>query len=162
MAVYTARTIADNETVSIKESIQVFIDYMNQKAVSLGAVDSNFKTPDGYDTKGQYTTAQDIAYIAKACLAKNELLKIMSSYIISDTWLSGQEVTYYNTNELINSGSPYYNENVIGLKTGKSDKAGSCLVSAIEVDGKRFICVVMGSSDNGRWIDSLNFFSQIQ
>lgn len=162
LAVFTGRKICRDDSISINKALKYFTDAMNKKARNIGAVNSNFISPDGYDAEGQYSTAYDLACIAKAFIDSSTLKKIAGSYRISDVWLSGQEVTYYNTNELINPGSPYYYKYAIGLKTGNSGSAGSCLVSCAFIDNDLYICVIMGSTDEGRWQDSLKLYHAIQ
>ena len=161
LAVFSGRKMCEDEEASIDEALETFIFAMNAKADELGAVDSWFVTPDGYDTKGQYTTAHDLACIARGFLRSDLLLEIAGSRSISDTWLSGQNVTYDNTNELIDPESQYYYEYATGLKTGKSEAAGSCLVSSAQIGNKRYLCVVMGSTEEGRWTDSLKLYRSI-
>lgn len=162
LGVFTGRKIAGDENLSINEALTVFMAAMNKKAISVGAKNSNFIRPDGYDSKNQYTTAEDLAFIAKEFLDCRKLKSIAGSYSISDKWISGQNVTYHNTNELINPESPYYYEPAIGLKTGKSESAGCCLVSAAKVQGDIYIGVVMGSTEEGRWKDSLGLYNEIE
>jgi D-alanyl-D-alanine carboxypeptidase len=158
LAVFTGRKISGDDHISIDKALRVFIREMNKKAAKIGADDSNFVSPDGYDATGQYTTAHDLACIAKAFSSSSTLLDISSTYRISDVWVSDQEVTYYNSNELINPASPYYYKYATGIKTGTSSDAGCCLVSAAKINGALYLCVVMGSSENGRWTDSLELY----
>jgi len=162
LAVYAGRKICGDENASIEESLAVFVEAMNQKAAEVGAADSNFTSPDGYDSSDQYTTAHDLACIAREFLESRILREIAESYRIADTWLSGHEVTYTNTNELINPDSQYYYEYAVGLKTGKSVAAGCCLVSAAYIDDELYLCVVMGSTEEGRWTDSLALYHAIK
>ncbi|MEL7655260.1 MAG: serine hydrolase, partial [Bacillota bacterium] len=162
LAVYAGRKICGDDNASIEEALAVFVEAMNEKAAEAGAADSNFTSPDGYDSSDQYTTARDLACIAKGFWETSILRDITGSFSISDTWLSGQKVTYYNTNELINPGSQYYYEYAAGLKTGKSVAAGCCLVSAAYIKNKLYLCVVMGSTDEGRWADSLALYNAIK
>lgn len=161
LAVNAGKIIAGDDSISAKQAIQVFVDAMNDKAKEAGAASSNFLTPDGYDAHGQYTTAFDLAQIAKVCLDNDALFEIMSSYKIHDIWVGGREVTYRNTNDLLNPNSQYYYSNAIGLKTGTTGDAGSCLISAATINGQTYICVVMGSSAGVRFSDSLTVFSAI-
>jgi len=162
LAVYAGRKICGDENASIEEALAVFVETMNKKAAEVGAADSNFTSPDGYDASGQYTTAHDLACIAKGFWESSLLRDIAGSYRIADTWLSGQEVTYNNTNELINPDSQYYYEYATGLKTGKSVAAGCCLVSAAYIGDELYLCVVMGSTEEGRWTDSLALYHAIK
>jgi D-alanyl-D-alanine carboxypeptidase/glycopeptide antibiotics resistance protein len=162
LAAHTGRKICGDERISADKAITTFMTAMNKKAVDIGAVHSNFVSPDGYDAVGQYTTAYDLALIAKAFMDSDVLKEIAGSYRISDIWLTGQEVTYYNTNELINPEGPYFYEAAAGLKTGNSESAGSCLVSCAYIADELYICVVMGSTEEGRWRDSLALYHAIR
>lgn len=162
LAVYAGRKICGDDNASIEEALAVFVEAMNKKAAEVGAANSNFASPDGYDSKDQYTTAHDLACIAKEFWESSILRDIAKSYSIADTWLSGQKVTYNNTNELINPDSQYYYECAAGLKTGKSVAAGCCLVSAAYIDDGLYLCVVMGSTEEGRWTDTLTLFHAIK
>lgn len=162
LAVYTGRQICNDANASVEKALSAFMGAMNQKAATIGAVHSYFVNPDGYDADGQYTTAQDLAFIAKAFLETDILQDIAKSHRISNIWLSGQDVTYHNTNELINPESAYYYQYASGLKTGMSKEAGYCLVSCATIHGKLYICVIMGSTEQGRWRDSLALFRAIE
>lgn len=162
LGVFAGRKIAGDANASIDEALAAFMAAMNKKAQSIGAKNSNFIRPDGYDAENQYTTAEDLGYIAREFLDCKKLKQIAETYTITDHWISGQNVTYCNTNELINPESPYYYEPAIGLKTGKSEAAGCCLVSAAKVQGEIYIGVVMGSTEQGRWEDSLALYNKME
>jgi D-alanyl-D-alanine carboxypeptidase (penicillin-binding protein 5/6) len=89
---------------------------------------------------------------------KRPAFRIVSRRRISDVWLGGREVTYYSTNELLNPEGAYYYENATGIKTGSNGQAGQCLVSSAEMDGALYVCVVMGSTEEARWTDSIALF----
>lgn len=94
---------------------------------------------------------------------KSKLLSsIVSKYKLNDEYPNGSQVKYENTNELINPYSEYYYSDIKGLKTGSSLNAGKCVVSAADIDNKTYICVVMGSTDKGRWMDSLCLYQSIK
>ncbi len=162
LAVFTGRKICGDEDASIDKALDAFVKAMNKKAAETGALDSNFVSPDGYDSEGQYTTAYDLARIAKSFLESALLKEIAGQYRISDRWAGGHEVTYYNTNELLNPQSPYYFKFAEGLKTGTSEKAGACLISCADIEGELYVCVVMGSTDKGRWEDSLALYQAVR
>ena len=162
IAVHTGRKIEQDVSLPIEDAVSSFTEAMNKKARKIGAASSNFVRPDGYDAEGQYTTCEDLAKIAANCLENATLAEIMGTFRISDTWADGREVTYNNTNELLNPESPYYYPNAVGLKTGNSGQAGSCLVSASVIQGETYICVIMGDSSDTRWQDSLSVFHQIE
>lgn len=162
LAVNTGKKIAGDQGLSNAQSIGVFMDKVNQKAKLLGAENSNFVVPDGYDADGQYTTAYDLAVIAKACLDDPCISEIVASYSSNERWLNGREVTYNNTNKLLNPNSQYYRPEVIGLKTGTSSLGGACIVSAAVINGNTYICAVMGSTGNGRFQDSIDILDAIK
>jgi len=162
LSVYTGRKISANSDMSIQDAIATFIAAMNEKTISIGATHSNFINPDGYDAKNQYTTAYDLAHIAIKFMEDTVLADIAISSSIRDIWLNGKDVTYLNTNQLIDPESSYYCKDVIGLKTGTTENAGNCLVSAAKMNEKIYICVVMGSSEEGRWLDSLDLYHSIK
>lgn len=162
LAVNTGKAIAGDNSLSNQQAIQIFMDKVNEKARELGVTDSNFVVPDGYDAEGQYTTAYDLAIIAKACLENPIISEIVASNTSYERWPNGREVTYNNSNELLDPNSPYYRPEVIGLKTGTSSLGGACIVSAAVMDGEIYICVVMGSTKESRFQDSVDILDKIK
>lgn len=162
LAVNTGKTIAGDNSLSNQQAIQIFMDKVNEKAKAIGVTDSNFVVPDGYDAEGQYTTAYDLAIIAKACLEDPIISEIVASNTSYERWPNGREVTYNNSNELLDPNSPYYRPEVIGLKTGTSSLGGACVVSAAVIDGETYICVVMGSTKESRFQDSVDILDKIK
>lgn len=162
LAVNTGKKIAEDNGLTNKQSIHVFMDKVNEKSQMLGTENSNFVVPDGYDVDGQYTTAYDLALIAKACLDNPIISQVVASYTSSERWANGRVVTFNNTNELLNPSSQWYRPEVIGLKTGNSSLAGACLVSAAVINGETYICVVMGSTENARFQNSIDIYDEIK
>lgn len=162
LAAYTGRKLSSSADISTQEAIQTFITEMNKKAAFLGATNTHFLSPDGYDADGQYTTAKDLSIFASACLQNEILQPIMKSHKVSETLISGEDVYYTNTNELLNPDSTFFNKNVIGLKTGSSDHAGYCVISAATENGHTYLCVVMNSSKKGRFVDSQKIYEAIK
>ncbi len=146
LAVHTGRKIAGDNRLSNEQAVEVFMDAVNEKAKELGAEHSNFVVPDGYDAEGQYTTACDLAIIAKACLDNPDIARIVAKEKSYERWTGGREVTYQNTNKLLDSGSPYYYPEAIGMKTGTSSLAGAGLVSAAVINEKTYVSIVMGAA----------------
>ena len=162
LAVNTGKKIAGDSSLTNEQSIDLFMDKVNEKAHMLGAENSNFVAPDGYDAEGQYTTAYDLAIIAQACLGDPYISEIAASYTLYQKWVSGREITYHNSNELLNPNSQYYYPEAIGLKTGASTLAGNCLVSAAVINGETYICVMMGSTADDRFTDSITIYDKIK
>jgi len=120
-------------------SVENFAVMMNEKAKSLGAVNSHFVTPHGLDRENQYSTAYDVALITIEALKHPLFREIVST---SKSYIPGHSL--YNTNELLGSCP-----GVDGVKTGYTGKAGRCLVTTAKRNGMRIITVVLGSPTRG-------------
>jgi len=162
LAVHTGKIITGNDGLSEADAIQVFVDTMNKKAKKLGANDSNFLRPDGYDEKNQYTTASDLGKIAKEFMECRTIQEISASDKMRCVGSGGLDLTFRNTDELVCPESPFYMEEVIGGKTGSSGKAGKCLVSGAKINGQLYIAVVMGDSVDGRFDDSMRLYNSVK
>lgn len=156
IAAYVGRKSLDNPDATKEEAIAEFVRLMNKEAGRLGVKNSCFKTPDGYDAIGQYTTAYDMALIGVAAANNPIIVEICCKRKSSNTYVSGEQVTWTNTNKLINRdyGELYYSD-AIGLKTGTTTLAGKNLVAAARSNGRTVVCAVMDSTTEGRWKDAI-------
>lgn len=153
---------ANSTAVRIAGSVEKFAVMMNEKASELGLKDTNFVTPSGLDdyTDDHYSTAYDMACLTAKALENPEFVEICSSKNAQleygnppyKRWLS-------NNNKLLNMC-----DGVFGVKTGFTDKARRCLVSACERDGVKLICVTLNAPDD--WNDHSKLydyaFSQVK
>jgi D-alanyl-D-alanine carboxypeptidase (penicillin-binding protein 5/6) len=137
------------------DAVKEFAKLMNSKAKELGAENSNFITPDGYDAKGQYTTAYDMGMIGLAASKNKTILSITKKTTVKRTLSSGRTYTWTSSNNLLKKDSPYYYSNAVGLKTGTTTMAGKCLVSIATKNNQTVVSVIMNSSSEGRWLDSI-------
>lgn len=130
----------------VSGSFSAFADFMNTKAAEIGCTNTHFTNPSGLHDEKHYTTAYDLSLIAQYCM-KNETFRSfvsMPSCTIAAT--DKYEERYFrNTNEMLNSKSQYYNENIIGIKTGYTSQAQNCLIAGIQKDGMELISVVLGA-----------------
>lgn len=143
-AVSTARIVSGDEAMPDSEAVDYFCGLMNNLAAEIGMENSHFNTPDGFDSEGQYTTARDLAALAEYALSVQEISEIVrlpEKYVVFE---SGENITWVNSNLLLDSDSRFYNANAVGMKTGTTPKAGSCLIAAFTKDGKTYISVVAG------------------
>lgn len=154
-AAYVGRKALKDDGAPLSEAIPEFIRLMNLKAKSLGAVNSCFKTPDGYDAIGQYTTAFDMGMIGLAAVKNETILDVTNRSSSRNVFVNGRDVTWTCTNSLINKNSQWFYSYCIGLKTGTSTMAGRCLISAARKDGREVLSIVMNSDSQGRWEDSI-------
>ena len=120
-------------------SIQNFAEMMNNKAKELGLVNTHFVVPHGLDNEGHYTTAYELAKITDYALENDSFKKIVSTSSTSIN-INGIPKTITNTNKLLNSVSGVY-----GVKTGFTNGAGRCLVTACEKNNMDFITVIIGA-----------------
>ena len=112
---------------------------MNEKAEKLGLVNTHFITPHGLDQDDHYTTAYELAKLTKYALDKPEFRKIVSTKTCTIN-IDGNPKNIANTNELLG-----YLQGVYGVKTGFTNKAGRCLVTATKRNNLDIICVVLGA-----------------
>lgn len=122
-------------------SVEGFSKMMNQKARDLGAYDTNFVTPNGLDAEGHYTTAVDLANIARYGISLPEFLEITNTASYSfQTVDKSRSFQVSNKNAFLNQM-----EGAIGVKTGFTGGAGYCFVGAVKSGDKTFISVVLAS-----------------
>ena len=110
--------------------------------------------PDGYDAIGQYSTAYDMGIIGLAAAENSTIISISSKDNSSNTFDSGEKITWNNTNYLVRKGSNWYFSPAIGLKTGTTSMAGRCLIAVATEGGKKVVCAIMNSSSAGRYKDA--------
>lgn len=126
-------SVALAEHVAGSES--VFADLMNQYAQRLNMHSSHFINATGLPDDDHYSTARDLATLARAII--NEFPRYYEWYSIKEyTW---GDIRQPNRNSLL-----WRDATVDGMKTGHTDDAGFCLVSSAKRDGMRVISVVMG------------------
>lgn len=162
VAVNVARHVSDSDELSDKEAVSYFVKLMNGIAQKIGCTDSKFKTPDGFDAKGQHTTVQDLALLYAYAINFTEIREITSHAQKKVVFASGENITWTNTNKLLHSSSPYYFPAATGMKTGTTNLAGNCLVASVEIDGQLYLSVVTGCSDEDqRYKATLELFDLI-
>ncbi len=130
-------------------SIELFSEKMNAKARSLGATHSNFINPNGLPMPGQYSTARDLARIARAAYANPTIRSIVCLPQLVFRYANGRTRELQNTNKILKR-LPYCN----GMKTGYTEAAGHCLIASGTIPGRDVIVVVLGDSKTGVWQDA--------
>jgi len=133
---------------AVDGSIEEFAAHMNRKAGELGCQGTHFVNPHGLHNEDHYTTAYDISLFMKAALEYDLFRQIIDtpSYTLPATDKSGERL-FFNTNGLISNlyYAGYIYDPCIGGKTGSTDEAGRCLVSAAESGDTLLISVILGS-----------------
>ena len=116
-----------------------FVKMMNDKARELGLKDTYFQNSHGLDEENHYSSAYDMAIIARELVAHDKILEYSSIY---ETYLrkgTERQTWLVNTNKLVR-----FKSGVDGLKTGYTSNSGYCLTATMKKDGMRVIAVVMG------------------
>lgn len=133
-------------------SVEEFVKQMNAKAQALGAVNTHFQNPHGLTAPSHYSTAFDLAWIARYALINPLFAEVVSTRETTIDWFDrrGKEkdVNLRNTNKLL-----WMLEDADGVKTGTTGEAGPCLVSSATRGNQRLIAVVL--HDHSRWYDSM-------
>lgn len=159
IAVNVARQVKGNENLSDTEAVDFFVKLMNDFAKDLGMKNSHFENPDGWDDEKQYSTAHDLLVLSEYALSVPEIKEIVGyneKYVVFE---SGQNITWKNSNKLLDKNSAYYCKNAIGVKTGTTKNAGNCLIAAFSENHRTYISVAIGcKSDNDRYELTLQLF----
>lgn len=151
----SANEVANALAEHVAGSTELFADMMNERAESLGCTDTHFSNPSGLNDPNHYTSAYDMALIAKAALHNETLVSIDStlSYHIppSKDFKEGQMI--YPGHKMMKKKLPEYYSGIIGGKTGYTSLAGNTLVTYVERDGMRLIAVVL-NGHKSHYIDT--------
>ena len=116
-----------------------FANLMNKKSNSLELTSTHFITPHGLDNDNHYTTAYELAIITNYALKNESFYNFVSTKNYTVT-INGNPKTLSNTNELLGNLNGVY-----GVKTGFTNGANRCLVTAVKRDNMDLICIVLGA-----------------
>lgn len=120
--------------------VETFVAWMNDKAEELGMADTHFANPNGLNDEDHYSTAADMARLARVVLENEVLAGIVGTKSIT---IAGRSLT--NHNKLL-----WRYEGCVGMKTGYTDKAGRTLVSCARREGQTLIAVTLNDPDDWR------------
>lgn len=151
------------ETVS--GDISRFVALMNETASALGCTNTHFMNPHGYHEENHYSTARDIAIIAREAM-KNETFREIArtvSYQIprtnkqrARTITTKSEYMLTGTEE---SPNKYFYEFATGIKTGSHSHSGYCFAGSASKDGVDLVSVVMFTGKRARWADTIKLMN---
>ena len=128
------------------ETVEAFVVRMNETASQLGMTNTHFANPNGLDDPEHYSTARDMALLARAVLEEETLRRIAGTKNIT---IAGRYLA--NHNKLL-----WRYEGCTGLKTGYTDEAGRTLVSCAQRNGQELIAVTL--NDRNDWADHAALF----
>ena len=151
MLLASGNDAANSVALYLGGSFEGFAAMMNERARSIGMNHSLFVTPSGLDEGDHHSTAYDMAILTAEAL-KNSVFASICKESSMEITINGGKLTLYNHNKLL-----YQLDGCIGVKTGYTDKAGRCLVSAVEKDGHTMICVTLSDGDD--WNDHKKLYA---
>ena len=137
-------------------SIEDFSKLMNDKAAKLNLENTHFVTPHGLDNDEHYTTAYELALLSNYALKNKDFAQIVGTKSYTVT-INNYTKTLSNTNELLGTLNGIY-----GIKTGFTNGANRCLVTACKRGNMDIICVVLGAdTKNFRTKDSIKLIEYV-
>lgn len=153
--VASANEVANAVAEHVAGSREAFADMMNEKAEELGCEDTHFVNPHGLFDEDHYTSAYDLALIAKAFFQNELLSKIGNtpSYHFIATADQPDDFVVRNKHQLITGAIAY--DGIKGGKTGYTDEARQTLVTCAEKNGMKLICVVMKEESPEQFNDTV-------
>jgi D-alanyl-D-alanine carboxypeptidase (penicillin-binding protein 5/6) len=132
-------------------SIPTFVDMMNEAAKQLGMTHSHFMNPTGLPMKGHYSSAGDLAKLARTIWLEFP----QYHYWFKQKWLTYDNIRQANRNRLL-----WDFKGTLGMKTGHTKEAGYCLISVAKRHGMTLLSVVMGTPiDPDRTTESIALLS---
>ena len=135
-------------------SIDAFAQRMNACMRRLGGENSNFVNPNGLPVEGQYSTARDMARVARAAYNNSLIREITCIRYYPFRFANGKTETLKNTNRVLRNYT-FCN----GMKTGYTERARHCLISSGTYRGRDVIAVVLGASKAHIWEDSVHLLA---
>lgn len=153
MMMQSGNDAANAAALTLADSYGDFADMMNARAQQLGMKDTHFVTPSGLDDEQHYSTARDMAVLMACALENASFKEITAQTDLSVDFIDppDKRVSYHNHNRLL---SLY--PDCIGGKTGYTDAAGRCLVTAAQRDGLTLIAVTL--DDGNDWNDHMALY----
>ena len=151
------------ETVS--GSVPEFVNLMNSTASLYGCTSTHFANPHGYHQDDHYSTARDLAIIARQAMQNEQFREIASAVTWSIPKTNMQRARTITTKtEYMLTGSEespnkYYYPYAVGIKTGSHSRSGYCFAGAAEKDGVRLISIVMFTGKRARWADTIKLMN---
>lgn len=169
LAANVGREIDGNKKLSYGKAMDVFIDAMNDRAIELGCLKTQFKNAHGLHDPNHYTTPDDLLLIAEAAAGDPMIKQVENTKIYEMTTSRGELQRWKNTNLLLyknaadygaqieegRDDNPFYNAYAIGGKTGNTDEGGRCFTFTA-VDGDEEIVGVILKSEKTKIFEESN------
>ena len=143
-------------------SLEGFSQMMNSRAASVGCTGTHFSNPSGLSADDHYTTAHDMALIAKAAWSNETFRTICGTveYEMGPTNTYEEPRYFSNHHQMMQMDSEYYTDWCIGGKTGFTQMAWNTLVTFGEKDGKRLVCVLLhGNGADKNYLETIDLMN---
>lgn len=160
MMLQSANEVCLGVAEHISGSIEAFCKLMTDRAKELGAMNTNFVNPNGLHDENHYTTAYDMAVIARELLKYDQFKEVMGTvqYDVAPTNLTDEVRHLYTQNQLIKPPSIYVYEGCEGGKTGFTNEAQQTLVAYAKRGDTELISVVLKCHGAGHYEDTIKLF----
>ena len=136
-----AYALAEHVGGGDRAGVNRFVQMMNEEAETLGLENTHFENPIGLDEEGHYSSARDLATMARVAMRHPEFRDIVSAEYAS-IYTADREIPLTSTNELLFSYRP-----ATGVKTGTTPDAGESLVSSASLGDEAYACVILDSRE---------------
>ncbi len=169
MLMVSANDAAEALAKTHSGTIEAFAQVMNERAAAMGALNSNFQNPHGLPNPDHLTTAYDLSLIAKYAMTNETFRQIVMTprYEIPANAVKDEARILNHSNKFI-PGVPGSSDRmdyrggtitkgydlITGIKSGYTTKALHCFVGAAELDGRRFISVIIKSQGVNMYLDT--------
>ena len=161
---------SDSLAINISGSTLEFVELMNKKAQELDLKNTHFQNVDGMDEPGHYSSAKDIAMLLKYALENDNFRSIFTKKEYVSTHTADHPDGLYMKSTVFSRLSDYNYDGfeVIGGKSGTTDKAGLCWATLSSKNAKEYIIVTLGAPyedidnpDDGQIKDTLNILERL-
>lgn len=140
---YSANDAAQALAIGAAGTEDAFVELMNQRVAEMNLQHTHFTNPHGLHNEEHYTSAYDLAMIARSAMDNPEFRRIVTTESFVIHKLNGEDnYTVYNRNSLLNQF-----EFADGIKTGYTKQAGNCIVASATKNDMQLIAVLLNSSD---------------
>lgn len=159
MMIPSGNDAANAVAVLLGGSLDAFVQRMNDRAAELGCIGTHFANAHGYHDENHYTTAYDMALIARAAIQYEQVQEICTTLKYTMNVSPRGEIQLATKNSLLKDTSAYYYPECIGVKSGYHSKAGYCFVGAAKRDGVTLVTVTFNCpEDENKFSDTVRMF----
>ena len=152
----SANEVCNGAAIHVAGSVPAFVDMMNARAAELGCEHTHFVTPNGLHDEKHYTTAHDMALIARECIKNPVFRRITGTreYTVKKTNMRPEGFPVSQKHKMLMYTDFYYDA-CIGGKTGYTTEARNTLITFAEKNDMSLVCVVMYNADGHIYPDTI-------